>query len=96
VLADSVGDIGNWSTALTDYQSLAELQQAQRQATAFLAPLNTVRQWVNQARTQRFFDGGYDRAQLLLSLWQPLGDRRYQGFQDWAAVMSSFSSSGQR
>jgi len=59
---------------------------------SFCGHLDRLVLWVNRARSVAFFDPGYDRAQLLLSVWQPLGDSGHRRFQDWSTAMLALSN----
>ncbi len=67
----------HWEPQLEPGGSLRLRSEARRAAVALLRGMAAVRRWIEQARSVRFFDDGYDGAQLLLSLWEPLGDRVY-------------------
>jgi hypothetical protein len=91
-LAEPLTRVDDWSSALSDYRSMSALYQARQQAVSFCGHLDRLAQWVNRARSVAFFDPGYDRAQLLLSVWQPLGDSGHRRFQDWSAAMLALSN----
>jgi len=91
-LAEPLTRSDDWSSALSDYSSLSELYQARQQAVSFCGHLDRLALWVNRARSVAFFDPGYDRAQLLLSVWQPLGDSGHRRFQDWSTAMLALSN----
>ncbi|MCG8417406.1 MAG: hypothetical protein MJE77_05615 [Proteobacteria bacterium] len=70
-------DAESWEPALNPGGTLHRRSDARHATVVFLRALTTVRQWVEQARAVRFFDDGYKCAQLLLRLWEPLGDHGY-------------------
>lgn len=78
-----------WQPALDGSGALQLRSDAMRAAVALLRNLRTVRIWVEQAASARFFDDEYDAAQLLLRIWEPLGS---QGFQQAMAVVSDIES----
>ena len=67
-----------WEPALESGGSLRLRSDARRASVVLLDAMAAVRRWVEQARSLRFFDDGYDGAQLLLRLWESLGDRSYE------------------
>lgn len=67
-----------WEPALESGGSLRLRSDARRASVVLLEAMAGVRRWVEQARSLRFFDDGYDGAQLLLRLWETLGDRSYE------------------
>jgi|GEM_PF-1900307 len=70
-----------WIESLDDTGGLSEHQQACDAAGAVLQCLNNYHTLVEEARQCRFFDAEYDASQLLLRLWQPLGDDGLQRAQ---------------
>lgn len=63
-----------WSSGLDKSSALRERAAARRAAGAFLRSLARLRAWSEEHRTTRFFEDGYDAAQLLLSRWERFGD----------------------
>ena len=51
---------------------------ARRSSVALLRNLRTVKHWVDQAGSVRFFDDEYDASQLMLRIWELLGEGGYR------------------
>lgn len=83
------GNSESWQPALDGSGSLRMRSDARRAAVALLRNLRTVRLWVDQASSARFFDDEYDASQLLLRIWEPLGNH---GYQRAMAVVSDVES----
>lgn len=82
-------DSDAWQPALDGSGPLHLRSDARRASVALLRNLRTVRLWVEQAAGVRFFDEEYDAAQLLLRIWEPLGE---SGYQRALAVASAVES----
>ena len=70
--------VESWQPTLAPGGSLRARSDAHRASVALLRNLRTVRHWVEQATAVRFFDDEYERAQLVLRMWEELGENGYR------------------
>jgi hypothetical protein len=92
VLLDERGGAAGWQPVIESAGPLHRRSDARQAATALLRNLRTVRHWVEQASGVRFFDDEYDAAQLLLRVWEPLGEAGYQRALAIARELESIDS----
>ena len=85
-------DAEAWQPVLDSGGSMRTRNEARRASVALLRNLRTIRHWVEQAMTVRFFDDEYDAAQLLLRVWEPLGDSGYRQALAVAGAVESIES----
>ena len=67
-------DADAWQPVLDSGGSLSLRSDARRASVTLLRNLGIVRHWVEQAANVRFFDDEYDAAQLLLRIFEELGE----------------------
>jgi hypothetical protein len=82
-----------WVEALDPRATLSERSNARKAAGAFLRAIGRTRTWAEEARVVRFFEDGYDRAQLLLARWERLGDEGWRRVETVLKDLESFDVS---
>lgn len=78
-----------WVSRLSRRSALAVRSAACQNAGAFLAGLNLAHRWIEEARGVRFFDDAYEPSQLLLKLWEEVGN---EGHEHALRVMQELTS----
>lgn len=74
--------------------ALSERAAAGRAVAALLVTLGRLEGWRRRAAAVRFFDEGFDRAQLYLEDWARLGDAGYARLQRVAAALGDPTAGG--
>lgn len=83
-----------WVAGLSLQSSLRERSEAAQAAGAFLRGLSQVGRWDSEHRSVRFFDDGYETAQVLLSEWDSLGEAGFRRAADLLRGLASLSPGG--
>ncbi len=78
-----------WVEGLSMTTALSARAGAARTAGAFLRALGRLARWDAEHRAVRFFDDGYESAQLLLSEWGPFGEAGFRRAADLERELSS-------
>ena len=78
-----------WVEGLSLNASLGLRASAARAAGGFLRSLSRLARWDADHRAVRFFDDGYEAAQLLLSEWSPFGEAGFRRAADLERELSS-------
>jgi len=78
-----------WVAALSLTTALGLRATAARASGAFLRVLGRLARWDAEHRAVRFFDDGYEAAQLLLSEWSPFGEAGFRRAADLERELSS-------
>jgi hypothetical protein len=71
-----------WVAGLSPQSSLRERSEAAQAAGAFLRGLERLGRWDAEHRMVRFFDDGYEVAQVLLSEWKAFGEAGFRRAAD--------------
>lgn len=83
-----------WVAGLSSQSSLRERSEAAQAAGAFLRGLSHVGRWDSEHRSVRFFDDGYETAQVLLSEWDTFGEAGFRRVAELFRGLSSLSPGG--
>jgi hypothetical protein len=78
-----------WVEGLSMTTALSVRAQAARASGAFLRALGRLGRWDAEHRAVRFFDDGYETAQLLLSEWSAFGEAGFRRAADLERELSS-------
>ncbi|WP_426751232.1 hypothetical protein [Myxococcus sp. Y35] len=78
-----------WVEGLSRSATLASRAEAARAAAAFLRALSRLSRWDAEHRAVRFFDDGYETAQLLLSEWGAFGEAGFRRAEDHARELGT-------
>ncbi|WP_164016886.1 hypothetical protein [Pyxidicoccus trucidator] len=78
-----------WVEGLSLTTSLGVRATAARASGAFFRVLGRLTRWDAEHRAVRFFDDGYEAAQLLLSEWSPFGEAGFRRAADLERELSS-------
>lgn len=78
-----------WVESLSLTASLSQRTSAARAAGGYLRCLARLARWDADHRAVRFFDDGYDAAQLLLSEWSPFGEAGFRRAADLERELST-------
>ncbi|MCP3142617.1 hypothetical protein [Pyxidicoccus xibeiensis] len=78
-----------WVEGLSLTASLGKRAEAARASGAFLRSLSRLSRWDAEHRAVRFFDDGYEAAQLLLSEWSAFGEPGFRRAADLERELST-------
>ncbi|MFP2932682.1 hypothetical protein ACLESO_47545, partial [Pyxidicoccus sp. 3LG] len=78
-----------WVEGLSLTASLGQRADAARASGAFLRVLSRLARWDAEHRAVRFFDDGYEAAQLLLSEWSSFGEPGFRRAADLERELST-------